>query len=118
MMGTNSCLLFCSAINYVTLLRLVLADNLDLAKDDLSLSTCLATLSLSGYFQGFQVSDGSGPHVPVIFRADSKVTLPKDEKNLALLDSSPPRKASIFMSLGNSDITNLTLTISLLHEIV
>ena len=92
MMGTNSCLFFCPVINFVTLLRLVLSDSLDLAKDDFILSTCLTTLRLSGYFQGFQMSDGSGPNVPVIFRADPKVTSAKDEKYLALLDSSPPKR--------------------------
>ena len=66
-MGANSCLLFCSAINDVTLLRLVLVDNLDLAKDVLSHSTCLTTLILSEYFQGFQMSDGSRSNVPQMF---------------------------------------------------
>ena len=70
-----------------------------MGKDDLSFSTCLTTLSLSGYFQGFQVSDGSGPKVPVTFRADANVTLPKDEKKLSTVTQYSPKKASILMSL-------------------
>ena len=59
-----------------------------------------------------------GHTYPVGSLAVSKVTSPKEEKYLALLVSSPPRKLSIFMSLGNSEIRNLTLIVSPLHKTV
>ena len=51
---------------------------------------------------------GGCPYVPFRSLALCKVTLAKEEKYVALLLSYPPKKLNIFISLGNSETTNLT----------
>lgn len=70
--------------------------------------TCLATFILVSYFHGFHTAFPVNPNVPSSLLIVSLLTFAKVEKYIAALDNSPARNANIFMSLGSSEILNLT----------
>ena len=60
------------------------------------------------YFHGFHTSFPVNPNVPSSSFIVSLLTSAKVEKYIAALDYSPASNANIFMSLGSSQILNLT----------